>query len=132
MNPVSLYAAVVARVLVSFVFLLNAFGIIDQKIPAKEMAARGAPAALIPFMMAAGRGLEVVAGLALLLGIYPRVAALGLFAFIVPATFVSHPFWLSAGTPSFQSQLINFFKNVAIWGCLLFICAAARQPSLVP
>lgn len=83
-------------------------------------------------MMAAGRGLEVVAGFALLLGIYPRLAALGLFAFIVPATFVSHPFWLSVGTPSFQPQLINFFKNMAICGCLLFIFAAAGQPSLLP
>lgn len=102
MNGIMAYAIFAACVSISLVFLLNGFGIIDQKIPAREMAERGAPVSLVPFLMAAG-----------------------LFAFIVPATFVSHPFWQAAGAPSFQPQPINFFKNVAIWGGLLFIAAAA-------
>jgi uncharacterized membrane protein YphA (DoxX/SURF4 family) len=48
-----------------------------------------------------------------------------LFAFLVPATFVPHSFWLAAGTPQFQGQLINFCKNIALWGGLIFI---ARTP----
>jgi len=35
---------------------------------------------------------------------------------LVPATFVSHSFWLAAGTSQFQGQLINFCKNLAILG----------------
>ena len=46
---------------------------------------------------------------------------------LVPATFVSHSFWLAAGTPAFQGQLINFCKNAAIWGALLFI--ASSEPA---
>jgi uncharacterized membrane protein YphA (DoxX/SURF4 family) len=50
--------------------------------------------------------------------------------FLVPATFVSHSFWLAAGTPAFQGQLINFCKNTAILGGLLFIAATPGQPRL--
>lgn len=108
------------------------FGIINQAIPAKEMMERGVPAAVVPFAMFAGRFLEIVAGFGLALGIFPRVSALLLFAFLVPDTFVSHSFWLAAGTPQFLGQLINFCKNVAIWGGLIFIAATANQPTLLP
>ena len=122
----------VARLLVAIVFLLNGFGIIDQTIPAKEMMERGVPAGIVPFAMLAGRILETVAGFGLALGIFPRICALALFAFLVPATFVSHSFWLAAGTPHFQGQLINFCKNAAILGGLLFIAGSTNQPSLLP
>jgi putative oxidoreductase len=132
MERSSFYTVLGARVLMSAVFLLNGFGIIDQKIPAREMMEEGMPAALVPLLMMAGRSLEIIAGFALAFGIYPRVAAIGLFLFLVPATLVSHSFWLAAGTPTFQSQLINFFKNAGIWGGLLFIAASAGQPAILP
>ena len=66
------------------------------------------------------------------LGLFPRWCALALFAFLLPATFVSHSFWLAAGTPQLQGQLINFSKNVAIWGGLIFIAGTSIQPSLLP
>lgn len=130
MQRLSITAAAAARLLISVVFLLNALGIIDQSIPAREMAERGAPVDLVPWFMLAGRGVELLAGLALALGFYPRLAALALLAFLVPATFVSHSFWLAAGTKAFQPQLINFSKNVAIWGGLLFIGATAEHPAV--
>jgi putative oxidoreductase len=123
MERFSHYGLLVARLLVAVVFVLNGFGIIDQAIPAKELMERGAPAGLVPLIMWVGRALELAAGFALALGIFPRLSALALLAFLVPATFVSHSFWLAAGTPAFQGQLINFSKNMAIWGGLLFIAA---------
>jgi len=131
MERVSLNAAIVARMLVSIVFLLNALGIVDQAIPAKEMAERGAPEALVPLFMFFGRSVELVAGVALAFGVLPRLAALALLAFLIPATLVSHSFWLATGTPAFQPQLINFSKNLAICGGLLFIGATAEQPAWV-
>jgi putative oxidoreductase len=113
------------------VFILNAIGVIDQTIPAKEMMERGVPATIVPASMWAGRTLEFVAGFALIFGIFPRVAALALLAFLIPATLVSHSFWLSAGTPAFMGQLINFSKNIAICGGLLFIGATSGQPSIL-
>ncbi len=124
-------AAVLARLLISVVFLLNGFGIIDQNIPARELAERGAPIALVPLIMLGGRVLEVMAGVFLALGIAPQLAAAALLAFLVPATFVSHSFWEALGTPAFQGQMINFCKNTAIWGGLLFMAAARSQPALI-
>ena len=60
------------------VFLLNGFGIIDPAIPAKEMMERGAPAALVPLAMLAGRLLEVIAAVGLALGLYPRMVRAGI------------------------------------------------------
>jgi uncharacterized membrane protein YphA (DoxX/SURF4 family) len=51
--------------------------------------------------------------------------------FLLPATWVGHPFWLLTGTPTFTPQLINFFKNLAILGGLLFIASTQDQPTLV-
>ena len=121
-----------ARVLIAAVFLLNGFGVINQAIPAREMMERGVPPTIVPFAMFAGRFLEIMAGFGLALGIFPRWSALLLFAFLVPATFISHSFWLAAGTPQFQGQLINFCKNMAIWGGLIFIAGTPMQPSLLP
>ncbi len=129
MNLYDRYAVVVARVLMAMIFLLNGFGIIDQTIPAKELVEQGAPAAVVPFAMLPGRLVEIVAGLGLAFGVFPRWCALALFAFLVPATLVSHSFWRAAGTPQFMGQLINFSKNVAIWGGLIFISGTAAQPS---
>jgi putative oxidoreductase len=126
------YFVMSARILISMVFLLNGFGIINQAIPAKEMIERGVPPAIVPMAMLAARLLEVVAGFGLAIGIFPRWCALALFAFLVPATFVSHSFWLAAGTPQFQGQLINFSKNAAIWGGLIFIAGTSDQPSFLP
>jgi putative oxidoreductase len=128
MKPLSENAIRFARVLVAIVFVLNAIGVIDQTIPAKELVERGVPAAIVPWFMLAARALELVAGLALVLGVFPRLAALALLTFLIPATLVSHSFWLSAGTPAFMGQLINFSKNVAICGGLLFIGATSNQP----
>ena len=132
MDRNSRYALVVARVMLAMVFVLNGLGIIDQTIPAKEMIERGIPAAIVPLAMLAGRLVETVAGLGLACGILPRWCALALFCFLIPATFVSHSFWLAAGTPQFQGQLINFSKNVAILGGLIFVSGTAAQPSLLP
>jgi len=63
MDRLSHYALLVARVLISVVFILNSVGIIDQTIPAKELMERGAPVSMVPPMMLAGRTLEFAAGL---------------------------------------------------------------------
>jgi uncharacterized membrane protein YphA (DoxX/SURF4 family) len=78
------------------------------------------------------RALEVVAGLSLAFGIYPRLAAVALVVFLVPSTVIGHAFWQVDGTASFTIQLINFLKNTAIVGGLLFIGATQSQPTLLP
>jgi len=131
MNQMSTTGVVVARALMSVVFILNGLGIIDQTIPAKELMEHGAPAGLVPLIMLSGRVLELIAGVALAMGILPRLSAVALLAFLIPATLISHSFWQAAGTPAFMGQLINFSKNMAICAGLLFIASNPLQPTLV-
>jgi putative oxidoreductase len=132
MNRLQPYAFTAARVLVALVFLANGFGIIPQTQPARELAEHGAPAALIPLFMLAARTLEIAGGFGLILGIYPRLAAIAVIAFLVPATFVAHDFWHAVGTPAFAPQLLQFLKNTAITGGLLIIAATSNQLTLFP
>ena len=65
------YGIIIARIMVAIVFLLNATGVIDQAEAARELAERGAPSHLVPFLMIVGRSVELIGGLALLSGISP-------------------------------------------------------------
>jgi uncharacterized membrane protein YphA (DoxX/SURF4 family) len=69
--------------------------------------------------------------MALALGILPQLAAMVLVTFLIPATLISHPFWEAAGTPAFQVQMINFFKNCAILGGLMFLSSTRSQQALL-
>jgi len=132
MERLSRYGILIARVMISMVFLLNALGVIDQTEAARELAARGAPSNLVPFLMLAGRSVELIGGLALAFGIFQRMAALALIAFLVAATLVGHAFWLAAaGTPVFVGQLINFLKNLGMMGGLLFVASTQSQLALI-
>jgi putative oxidoreductase len=126
------YVMVAARVFVAVIFMMNALDIIGQSLAAHEMAAYGAPASLIPLLIMAARALQLIAGLGLILGIYPRVSAVALLLFLIPATLMAHDFWQAIGTPLYQVQLINFFKNVCMAGGLIFILATKNQPVLLP
>ena len=54
MERFSRYGILIARVMISMVFLLNALGVIDQTEAARELAARAAPSILVPFLMVVG------------------------------------------------------------------------------
>jgi len=129
MEHLCTFTLIIARVCVAVIFLLNGVGIISQTLPARELAERHVPDRLIPLFMFVARTVETVAGLALAGGLFPRCAAIALFTFIVPATFVSHTFWSAKDGEEFQIQFRNFSMNVAIWGTLLFIAATPAQPS---
>jgi len=118
-------------VLVAIIFFLNGLGIISQVDAARELTEHGAPATLVPVLMLRARSLEVVAGFGLAFGIHPRLAAPGV-AFLVPTTFVAHSLGKAAGRAAFTPQLLNFLKNTAMVGGLLFIAATKSQPTLLP
>ena len=132
MNSSERYAMIVARVLIATMFLLNGLNIIGQSLAAHELAVYGAPASLIPALILAARALQLTAGSFLILGIYPRISALALLLFLIPATIMAHSFWQSIGTPLYQVQLINFSKNLSMAGGLIFVIATRSQPVLLP
>ncbi|GAB3366236.1 hypothetical protein GCM10027431_07920 [Lysobacter rhizosphaerae] len=70
--------------------------------------------------------IEVGAGLLLIMGRHTRLAALVLALFLVPVTLVFHAFW-SADAASFQDQLTQFLKNLAIFGGMLLLVDRSRD-----
>ncbi len=72
--------------------------------------------------------IELGGGLMLLFGWRARAAALVMFLFLIPVTLVFHPFWSAADAAAQYQQQINFMKNVAIMGGLLFVAAFGPGP----
>src|ERR1700692_120816 len=90
MNSFQRYVMVGGRVLVAMIFMMNALNIIGQTLAEHEMAAHAVPVSLIPALILAARALQLIAGLGLILGIYPRISALGLLLFLILATLMAH------------------------------------------
>jgi putative oxidoreductase len=68
-------------------------------------------------------GVELLVPIALILGIFPRISALLLIAFVIAATGLAHRFW---EYPEAQqtNQMNHFLKNIALIGGLLFYFVA--------
>jgi putative oxidoreductase len=96
------------------------------------MAAHGVPVSLVPMMILGAQALQLVASIGLIFGIYPRISALALLLFLIPATLMAHAFVQVAGTPLYTVQLINFLKNVCMAGGLIFVAATKAQPVRFP
>ncbi len=62
---------------------------------------------------------QVVGGLALATGRFPRLSALVLAASLAPTTYAGHRFWEEKDKTQRANQQIHFFKNVSMFGGLL-------------
>lgn len=67
---------------------------------------------------------EIAAPIALILGVASRITAIVLLAFIAVATLTAHAYWLVPDATARAAQNIQFFKNLAIMGGLLFYFAS--------
>jgi putative oxidoreductase len=63
--------------------------------------------------------IEVLVPIALIVGLWPRLSALILIAFVIVATALAHRFW-QFPAEEYQGQMNHFLKNIAIIGGLLF------------
>lgn len=67
---------------------------------------------------------EIAGSVALILGVASRLTAVLLILFVAAATVTSHLYWLEPSAALQAAQKIEFFKNVAIAGGLLFYFAS--------
>jgi len=65
--------------------------------------------------------LALAGGLSVLLGWHARLGAWLLVAFLVPVTFVMHPYWLVSDPGAAAIQEAMFFRNVSMLGGALLI-----------
>ncbi|MGH6610096.1 MAG: DoxX family protein [Burkholderiaceae bacterium] len=121
MNATSDAFSLIGRILMAVIFLVSGFGKIggfDRLIG--QIASKGFP---MPEVFAVATiVLELVAGLMLVFGWKARWAALALAAFTALAGFLFHNFWAMPEAQKMMQQ-IQFMKNLAIIGGLLFVAA---------
>jgi uncharacterized membrane protein YphA (DoxX/SURF4 family) len=109
----------VARAMFAWIFLAAGFKTMTEPGGRADLVAKSLPLPEPELMVRINGGLMVLGGVALALGIKPRLAALGLAATLVPTTYVGHQFWAQTDPAARRGQVVHFNKNVAIVGGLL-------------
>jgi putative oxidoreductase len=121
MNANKDWAALVGRVLLAVVFIPAGFSKIGGFAgTAGYIASKGLPLPEVGAALAIA--VEIVAGIALLVGWKARWAALVLAVFTLVATVIFHAFW-AVPQDQHMVQYLMFMKNVGIVGGLLAIYA---------
>jgi putative oxidoreductase len=93
----------------------------------EQAAAIGVPE---PELAVKANGLAMLVGGALLaLGIFPRLAAMALFASLIPTTIAGHPFWKAEDGAARKQQQTQFAKNLGLMGGLLLVIANRKSRS---
>ena len=72
-------------------------------------------------------GVMVGAGALLAVGKFPRLSALALAGSLVPTTLAGHSYWKHEDPQARKAQRIQFHKNLAMIGGLLFIVLDQSQ-----
>jgi putative oxidoreductase len=107
------------RLLLGGIFVQSGLAkLMDLDAFAAMLAAGGVPAASV--LAPIGAAVEFIGGLAIVLGLGTRYAALLMIGFVIMATLISHRFW-SAPAAEYNAQMIQFAKNAAIIGGFLFV-----------
>jgi len=63
----------------------------------------------------------VIAGVALAIGLLPKVAATALIGSLLPTTYVGHPYWNEENPGNRAGQQTHFLKNLSLIGALLVV-----------
>ena len=107
----------IGRILLAAIFLLSGFGKLTAiSGTAGYFGAMGLP---VPTVTAIVVGLiELLGGIAILVGFQTRIAAWVLAIFTIATALVAHTGWAD------QNQMIHFLKNVAITGGFLLLASS--------
>jgi uncharacterized membrane protein YphA (DoxX/SURF4 family) len=116
------YAFLAGRIILGMYYLMNAFNHFTMLgMMSQWVASKGVP---LPKLAVLGTGLLLLlAGLSILLGIYPRIGVLLLVIFFLPVTFMMHNFWSETDPMMRMNQMVQFMKNLALMGSALIFLA---------
>ncbi len=129
MYPLRGLLSVLARLMISAIFVMSAAG---NKIPnfagvAAMMEGKGIPQPKI--LLAGAIAFMLLGGVSIVIGYKARFGALLLLVFLGAATYYFHDFRaLPAGSPEHRDQMIQFMKNLALMGTMLFFLANGTGP----
>ena len=120
-NPVQGIGTVLGQIMIATIFLMSTVG---NKIPnfnkvAGSMASDGVP---MPQVTLVGAIVFLIAGsLSIIVGFKARIGATLLLVFLVLATYFFHDFWTLEDAQAKQDQMIQFMKNLALMGTMVFL-----------
>jgi putative oxidoreductase len=118
-NPSGGITALVGRLLISQIFILAGLTKI-MNFPAMVGYVASAHLPMPTVSLACAAAIEVLGGLAILLGFQTKIAAWIEFLFLIPTTLLFHNFWALQGAARIDN-IAHFQKNLAIMGGLLFL-----------
>ena len=115
--------SVLGRLCLITIFLMSAVG---KKIPdyagtTAYMNANGVPYPQVSLGLAIV--FLILGSITVLVGCHARIGAVLLAVFLVLATYYFHPFWTFDDEKAKGEQMINFMKNLGLFGAMLFIIA---------
>ena len=127
--------ACVGRLMISTIFLLSALGnkITNFSSVADVMASEGMPQDEIlgipahKYLLCGAIIFLILGGLSVAAGLKARLGACMLFLFLIGATYYFHDFW-NAEADQQPAEMIQFLKNLALGGTMLFIIANGAGP----
>jgi putative oxidoreductase len=118
---------VIARILLALMFVLAGFSkFANLEGTAGYVASGGLPLpGVVAFLTAV---LELVGGIALIVGFQARIVALVMALFTIAASLLFHNFWAMPADQQFMQQLM-FMKNLSVAGGLLMVFALGAGPA---
>ena len=117
----------VGRILFSFLFVMSGLTghLQNRELVTGYARSAGAPA---PALMVPATGVAIiVGGLAVALGVWADLAALGIAAFTVSTAFIIHGPWKQRDPQMRQQETVHFMKDLALAGAALFLFYAYNQ-----
>ena len=119
MQTLQALSAPIGRLLIALIFVFSGIGKISQYAGTQAyMDSVGVPGFLLPAVIA----LEILGGLAIILGWHARVAAFLLAGFSLLSAILFHSIFGD------QMQMIMFLKNLALAGGFLMIVSLGAGP----
>lgn len=117
-----------ARLLTGSTYAVLGYGALREPGPPAEQAATLLAAIRQKVALPAGDeqlvqvngAVQAACGVLLALGMAPRLSALVLAGSMIPTTLAGHPFWAAEDPVARQQQQVQFHKNMAMIGGLLF------------
>ena len=121
MTPLTNFIALLARILLAFIFVrsgIGKLGAIDATVA--NITSHGIPS---PNVLVWGAvALEIGGGLLLITGLFARCAALALALYTLALALIFHAYWL-APAAELRAQQTSFFSHLAIIGGMLCVVA---------
>ena len=115
----------VGRVLFALIFINSGIGHLTKTAAMTGYAQyKKVPAAKLSVIVS---GIMIlVGGLYIVLGFYADLGALLIAAFLIPTALLMHAFWKETDATAKQTEMIGFFKDLALAGAALIIFAVLR------